>query len=95
MGNYGVYEYFCSGSVHVDLWQVYCMKGALSYPGVRRWAQRFRVGRESVKDYPRAGEPVTAVVPKYSSTIKELVDSDPHIIVKELAHIIGISTGKC
>ena len=69
------------------------MKGALSYPGVRRWAQRFRVGRESVEDDPRAGAPVTAVVPKYSSAIKELLDSDPHITVKELVHIIGISTG--
>ena len=79
--------------IHVDLVQVYSMKGALSYPGVRRWAQRFRVGRESVEDDPRAGAPVTAVVPKYSSAVKELVDSDPHITVKELAHIIGISTG--
>ena len=79
--------------IHVDLVQVYSMKGALSYPGVRRWAQRFRVGRESVEDDPRAGAPVTAVVPKYSSAVKELVDSDLHITVKELAHIIGISTG--
>ena len=77
----------------VDLVQVYVMKCALSYPGVRRWAQRFRVSRESVEDDPRAGASVTAVVPKYSSSIKELVDSDPYITVYELPHIIGISTG--
>ena len=69
------------------------MKCVRSYPRVRRWAQHFRVGRESVEDDPRAGAPVTAVVPKYSSAIKELVDSDPNIAVKESAHIIGISTG--
>ena len=31
--------------IHIDLLQVYGMKAALSYPEVRRWAQRFRVGR--------------------------------------------------
>ena len=46
-----------------------------------------------MEDDLRAGAPVTAVVPKYSSAIKELVDSDPNIAVKELTHIIGISTG--
>ena len=79
--------------IHVDLVQVYGMEGVLSYPEVRRWAQRFIVGRDSVEDDPRAGAPFTAVVLKYSSAIKELVDSDPHIAVKELAHVIGISTG--
>ena len=46
-----------------------------------------------MEDDLRDGPHVTAVVPKYSSAIKELVDSDPHITVKELVHIIGISTG--
>ena len=35
--------------------QVYSMKGALSYPAVRRWAQRFKAGRESVEDTPDLG----------------------------------------
>ena len=30
---------------------------------------------------------------KYMCAIKELINSDPHITVKELVHIIGISTG--
>ena len=47
--------------IHADLVQVYCIKGALSYPGVRRWAHRFRVGME---DDPWARAPVTAVVPE-------------------------------
>ena len=42
----------------------------------------------------RAGTPVTAVVPKYSSTITKLVNSGPHITVIELVHSVGISTGK-
>ena len=55
------------------------MNAALSYPGIRRWAQRFRVGRESVEDDPRAEAPVMSlVIPKYSSAITELVNSDPH-----------------
>ena len=46
------------------------MKGALSYPAVRRWAQRFRFGRDSVEDDPRFGAPVTAATTDNKSAIK-------------------------
>ena len=80
-------------NIHIDLMQVYGMKTALFYPGIRRWLNALGVGRESIEDYPRAGAPVTAVVPKYSSAITELVNSGPHVTVRELAHSVGISMG--
>ena len=46
------------------------MKGALSYPAVRRWAQRFSFGRDSVEDDPRSGAPVTAATTDNKSAIK-------------------------
>ena len=61
--------------LYQDLVQVYSMKGALSYPAVRRWAQRFRVGRDSVEDDPRSGAPVTAATT--DNAIKKLIDLDP------------------
>ena len=42
-----------------DLVEV-CGDQALAYSTVRRWAQLFREGRESVKDEPRTGRPKSA-----------------------------------
>ena len=44
-----------TNSIYKDLVQAYSMKGALSYPAVRRWAQRFRVSRDSAKTTPDMG----------------------------------------
>ena len=68
------------------------MKGALSYPAVRRWAQRFRVGRDSVEDDPRSGAPVTAATTDNKSAIKKLIDLDPNVTI-ELANTLNIATG--
>ena len=50
------------------------MKGALSYPAVRRWNQRFRAGRDPVEDDPRSGAPVTAATTDSKSAIKKYID---------------------
>ena len=73
--------------------QVYSKKGALSYPAVRRWAQRFRVGRDSVEHDPRSGAPVTAATTDNKSAIKKLNDLDPHVTIKELENTLNIATG--
>ena len=69
------------------------MKGALSYPSVRRWAQRFSIGRDSVEDDPRSGAPVTAATTDNKFTIKKLVELDPHVTIKELPNTLNIATG--
>ena len=73
--------------------QVYSTKGVLSYAGVRRWAQRFRIGRESVEDDPRTGEPIASIVPKSSDAIERLIELDSHTTIRELSTSVGISMG--
>ena len=68
-------------SIYQNLVHGYSMKGALSYPAVRRWAQRFRVGRDSVEDYSQSGAPVTAATTDNKSAIKKLIDLDPYVFL--------------
>ncbi|KAI6649926.1 Transposase [Oopsacas minuta] len=79
--------------IHLDLVQVYTTKGALSYAGIRRWAQRFRLGRKSIEDDPLAGAPITAASPIKSCAIKKLIDLDPHVTIRELSNSVGSSMG--
>ena len=79
--------------IHLDFVQVCSTKGVLSYAGVRRWAQRFRIGRDSVEDAPRPGAPITSVVIDSSDAIKKLIELDPHITIRELSTSVGISMG--
>ncbi|KAI6651254.1 hypothetical protein LOD99_5401 [Oopsacas minuta] len=64
--------------IHLDLVQVYTTKGALSYAGVRRWAQRFRLGRKSIEDDPLPGAPIRTPSPIKPCAIKKLTD-ETHI----------------
>ena len=84
---------YTTNSIHRDLVQVYTMKGALSYPAVRRWTKRFRVDRDSVEDDHRSGAPVTAATTDNKSAIKKLIDLDPHVTIKELANTLNIAMG--
>ncbi|KAI6648133.1 Transposase [Oopsacas minuta] len=79
--------------IHLDLVQVYTTKGALSYAGVRRWAQRFRLGRKSIEDDPQPGAPIMVASPIKSCAIKKLIDLDSHITIRELSKSVGISMG--
>ena len=82
-----------TNSIYPDMVQVYSMKGALSYPAVRRWAQRFRIGRDSFEDDLRSGAPVTAATTDNKSAIKKLIDLDPHVTIKELANTLNNAAG--
>ena len=84
---------YTTNSICQDLVQVYSMKDTLSYPAVRRWAQRFKAGWESVEDDPRSGAPVTAATTDNKSAIKKLIDLDPHVTIKELANTLKIAMG--
>ena len=43
------------------------------------WTRRFREGRESKEDKPRAGRPISGASDKFILEVSELLDEDPHI----------------
>ncbi|CAF0843012.1 unnamed protein product [Adineta ricciae] len=58
---------------------------------VPNWAQRFSSGRESLKDDPRVGRPITVVTQQNIATVKCLVADDPHISIDYIADVLDIS----
>ncbi|KAI6651415.1 hypothetical protein LOD99_5222 [Oopsacas minuta] len=51
------------------------------------------LGRKSIVDDPLPGAPITAASLIKSCGIKELIDLDPHITIRELSNSVGISMG--
>ena len=53
---------FSRTDIHKDLMDVYDM--TLPYSTIVDWARRFREGRESIEDKPRAGWPISGASDK-------------------------------
>ncbi|CAF1537338.1 unnamed protein product [Adineta ricciae] len=66
---------------------------AVSYSTVANWVQRFSSGRESLKDDPRVGRPITVVTQQNIAAVKCLVEDDPHISIDYIADVLDISHG--
>ena len=79
-------------NIHKDLLEVY-HDGALPYSTVVDWARRFREGRESIEDEPRAGRPLSSASDSSALEIPALLEEDPHISLVEIANAVGVSTG--
>ncbi|XP_064483020.1 protein GVQW3-like [Ornithodoros turicata] len=62
-----------------------------SYTTVKDWAKQFRLGRESIEDYPRDGRPVEVVTQENLSLVEEEVLSDRRLKVKEISERLGLS----
>ena len=56
-----------------DLSRVYDSE-ACSESTVKKWSLRFREGRESIKDGPRAGRPITATTSNNISLVSEIIE---------------------
>lgn len=65
-----------------------------SYDSVCRWIRDFQSKeRESFSDMPRSGRPSTVGNDDSVALVKQLVDEDPHISVREISIQTGISIG--
>ena len=78
--------------IHKDLMEVYNDR-TLPYSTIVDWTRRFREGRESIEDKPRAGRPISGASDKFVLEVSELLEEDPHISLVEIANAIGVSTG--
>ena len=78
--------------IHADLAEVY-KDTACSYRTVTGWMRKFREGRQSFEDLPRAGRPNEAVNDRNMDTVRNMIKKNPHISVFLLFLNIGVSVG--
>ncbi|CAF3775224.1 unnamed protein product [Rotaria sordida] len=66
---------------------------APSYATVARWAQWSREGREEVEDEARPGRPVTETTDENIEQIRDAIDDDPYVTIRELQGNTNLSYG--
>ena len=79
-------------NIHNDLVE-FCGDQVLAYSTVRRWAQLFREGRESVEDEPRTGRPKSATGDLSIESVHEFLRNDPCCSIEEISKYTEISSG--
>ena len=63
----------------------------VSYDTVRRWKKKFESGVESIKNAPKSGRPKSASRKEIVSKIKEIIEGDARLTVRDIARKVGIS----
>jgi len=65
----------------------------VSISTVKYWIREFKRGRQSVKDDPRSGRPVSATTDENINAVRDMVRADPQITFYELEEMPGITRG--
>ena len=79
-------------NIHNYLVEV-CGDQALAHSTVRRWAQLFREGRDSMEDEPRTGRPKSSTGDLSIELVGEFLQSDYCCSIEEISKYTEISTG--
>ena len=64
--------------------------GALKYATVCKWVRCYNDGRESIKNDPWVGRPVSVLTEKNVATVKRLIDEDACYTEQEIEELSGI-----
>ena len=78
--------------IHGELADVYG-SSVSSYAQVKFWVGDFKRGVKSLEDEARSGRPLDATDEEMCKKFRDLVYSDRHIQVEEIAQALGISRG--
>ncbi|CAF4682689.1 unnamed protein product, partial [Rotaria sp. Silwood2] len=60
---------------------------------VRRWAQRFREGREDISDDPRSGRPISVLTDENIERVRQVIEEDPHSTYDDIIAETSLSHG--
>ena len=63
----------------------------VSYDTVQGWKKKFEFGAESIKNAPKSGWPKSASRKEIISKIKEIIEGDARLTVRDIARKVGIS----
>lgn len=72
-----------STQIFKDLKTVYGTE-APSYPFVTKWVRSFENGRETIKDDPRSGRPITSLTERNIQLVKSIVEENPFVTYAEI-----------
>ena len=75
-----------------DLLEVYGDE-AMAPRTIRKWVQRFKEGRASTEDDPRAGRPSTSTTEDHVEEVRRMVHDDPKITTRTISRETNISLG--
>ncbi|CAF2566524.1 unnamed protein product [Rotaria sp. Silwood2] len=64
---------------------------APSYPMVRKWAKRFREGREDFSDDPRSGRPISVLTDENIERVRQVIEDGPHSTYDDITVQTGLS----
>ena len=74
-----------TGSETLEMLKTAFGDAALAKTAVYEWHKRFKEGRESVKDDERAGRPTTSRTECLQAPVKELIDTDRRLTIREIS----------
>jgi transposase len=61
-----------------------------SFSTIKKWAAKFKCGRNGLEDDPREGRPKSATIPEIIEQVHNMVLDDQQMKVRETAETIGI-----
>ena len=78
--------------IHYDLFSVYA-DCAVPYNTCSRWVREFKDGRKLLIDKPRSGAPKSKMNETLVANVKNQVDNDPNVYVREISSDLEVSIG--
>ncbi|CAF1165926.1 unnamed protein product [Rotaria sordida] len=66
---------------------------ASAYSTLKKWAQRFREGREDVRDDPRSGRPVSVLTDDNIERVRQIIEDDSHSTYDDIMAETSLSYG--